>query len=438
MNCSASVAAIAEAPPQRESKYALEGTIAHECMEHALRDTKTRDELLDIYGLEVVDAVDYMVGAVNDRLAFGNEKLLVEQKIVFPLRDHEGNEMFGTVDCAIVDEEGQHLTIIDFKYGAGVAVEPEKNLQMIYYAAGLAHKYAYKFKTYELVIVQPRAFHPDSFVRSWEMTAADLRTYLGFFEKGIERVKSKPKLFAGEKWCRFCPAAVTCPAIVQATLEKAKIAFSSPLEDETPALPEAKDLTPSQLKIVLEKAGAIGAWISKVEDYAETLLREGKSVPGFKLVEKRGVRKWLNPAEAEAEAFKEFGEQIYIPKSFVSPAQLEKFASKKWTAERTVSVSSGLTMAPEDDKRPAVNPLQKAINAFSEEPIEKIDPINQEEKKENDKEKKPRKRKTKDEKTIGVLAKKDKDGNVEVIGEVEIKDFKITENQTDEDDGFGF
>ena len=52
--------------------------------------------------------------------------------------------MFGTVDAAVAEIFGR-LVVIDFKYGAGVAVEPKDNTQMIYYALGIAHEYDYNF-----------------------------------------------------------------------------------------------------------------------------------------------------------------------------------------------------------------------------------------------------------------------------------------------------
>lgn len=363
MNCSGSIALIEKAPPPRESKYAAEGTTAHECMEHMLKESMTREQLFEKYGKEMVEYVDYMYGAVHDRLVLGTEKLLVEEKVTFPLLDHEGNEMFGTVDTAIVDIGGR-LSIIDFKYGAGVAVEPEKNLQMIYYAVAIAAKYKWEFDEVELVIVQPRAFHVDSVVRAWTLTIEELKTYVDLFKKGIERVKSKARTFAGD-WCKFCAGSVICPEQTSRQLEKANIAFSEPLIDNTPAFPQARDLTPSQISIVMQKADILKSWIDEVYAYAEDVLNRGGEVPGFKLVEKRGSRKWVNPIEVEKDAADAFGSKAYS-RELLSPAQMEKVAGKEWVEPRVVSVSSGLTMVADSDKRPAVNPMTKTLTAFDE------------------------------------------------------------------------
>ena len=52
-----------------------------------------------------------------------------EQQLDKSRKVHDG---FGTGDCIIVADDV--LTVIDFKYGKGVAVEAEHNPQMMRYA----------------------------------------------------------------------------------------------------------------------------------------------------------------------------------------------------------------------------------------------------------------------------------------------------------------
>jgi len=381
LNCPGSIALIDKAPPPRESKYAVEGTTAHECMEKMLLSQMSDAELIAKYGDEMFKAVVEMREAVGSRMVLGSEKMIVETKVKFPMQDHEGNEMFGTVDCAILDQ-GHSLVVMDYKHGAGVAVEPEKNLQMIYYAIALADKYHWNFHTVELVIVQPRAFHEET-TRSWTITIEELQNFVIFFEKGIARLKkAKPHLFAG-KWCKFCAASVICPEQTTKALQAAKIAFDEPLVDNMPKFPEVRDLTPDQISMVMQKADILESWISEVRAYAEDVLNRGGDVPGFKLVEKRGSRKWSNPFEVEKDAADAFGSKAYS-RELLSPAQMEKVAGKEWVTPRTVTVSSGLTMVDEGDKRPAVNPTQKILTGFDE-PITEGEPNEKDTKKSSEK-----------------------------------------------------
>ena len=63
---------------------------------------------------------------------------------------------FGTADCILIG--GDTLHVIDFKYGKGVSVSAEENLQMILYALGAyeACRILYPIETVKLSIVQPR------------------------------------------------------------------------------------------------------------------------------------------------------------------------------------------------------------------------------------------------------------------------------------------
>ena len=78
-------------------------------------------------------------------------------------------------------------------------------------------------------------------------------------------------------------------------------------------------------------------------------------VPGYKLVAKRSTRQWVD----EAEALAKLGGTIpmYEPMKVISPAAAEKVLKKSKLAlpdDLVVAVSSGSTLAPESDPRPAV------------------------------------------------------------------------------------
>jgi hypothetical protein len=90
-------------------------------------------------------------------------------------------------------------------------------------------------------------------------------------------------------------------------------------------------------------------------------------VPGYKLVAKRGTRKWIDEAGAQR-VLRELGltdEQI-IERSMASPATVEKVLKKlkKPLPEGIcTSVSSGTTMATVDDPRPEVVQIGQQLTA---------------------------------------------------------------------------
>jgi hypothetical protein len=100
------------------------------------------------------------------------------------------------------------------------------------------------------------------------------------------------------------------------------------------------------------------------------MLEAGKPVPNYKLVAKRGTRKWTNESEA-VESLLALGltnDDIYDSK-LVSPAQAEKKlkALKLPMPDDVVAVvSSGSTMAHESDPRPTVLLIgQQLTNALN-------------------------------------------------------------------------
>jgi hypothetical protein len=103
---------------------------------------------------------------------------------------------------------------------------------------------------------------------------------------------------------------------------------------------------------VLNQADKIDAWLSEIKSQAFKYIDGGGVVPGYKLVEKRAIRKWVDAEKTALDAKKAFGD-IAFDVSLKSPAQMEKLASdaKAWVAKRCQAVSSGLTLVPDHDAR---------------------------------------------------------------------------------------
>jgi hypothetical protein len=127
------------------------------------------------------------------------------------------------------------------------------------------------------------------------------------------------------------------------------------------------NITPDQIGACLQRADDLESYIKDVRDLAYQILEKGGKVPGYKLVPKRATRQWINDADAE-KALKDLGIDP-MKSEVVSPAQAEKLLKKsKLTLPDNLvkSVSSGNTIAPESDPRPAVLQIgQQLADAFS-------------------------------------------------------------------------
>lgn len=151
-------------------------------------------------------------------------------------------------------------------------------------------------------------------------------------------------------WCRFCKAKHICRERAKRNLELAAFEFASPplLEDE-------------EIVEILSKVDNLIAWANDVKEYALQEAVDGKSWSGFKLVEGRSVRKYLNE-KAVAEAAEAAGYDPY-EKKILSITEMQKQMGKKKFEEilgnMVVKPSGKPCLVREDDKRPALKDSAK-------------------------------------------------------------------------------
>lgn len=358
LNCPGSIR-LSAGMPKTSSKYADEGTAAHELAETCLRSGGAANSYLGkiitvnetAYEVthEMADAVQLYLDVLSaDYKSAGfNPVLAIEQR--FHL-DWLYDGMFGTND-ALVGQPFGLLRVYDFKYGAGVAVDVTDNTQLMYYALGAAHGETYD--EVELVIVQPRAQHPDGPVRRQRMWVAELDRWADqVLLPGAEATEDPEAPTNAGEWCRFCPAMAICPAQKEVAVRSAQFAF----QDKPQAPPMAASLAPSELRQILDKASMIEAWLESCREHARLLLEQGADPNelGYKLVAGRASRKWID--EADAEKFLTTLDIDPFEHKLKSPAQAEKAlrGPAKKALEDMVQTVRGVQLAPLSDKREAV------------------------------------------------------------------------------------
>jgi hypothetical protein len=144
--------------------------------------------------------------------------------------------------------------------------------------------------------------------------------------------------------CRWCAAKPICPLLTGAVDRALKTSL--------------QNIDAARLGEMLEQAPLIEEYLASVRALAQQMLENGEPVPGFKLVQKRATRQWINADEAKA-ALSRLGldETELTETKLVSPAQAEKALKKRKIElpdDLVVAVSTGTTLAPEKDPRPAV------------------------------------------------------------------------------------
>jgi len=336
------------------SEAAAEGSAAHALAEYKLRralkmrskkpvsqyDCEEMDENTDAY----VQYVMELIGQAKD------PKVMIEQRLDFSRFVPDG---YGTGDCLIIDVNT--LQIVDLKYGSGVLVEAENNPQLMLYALGALEIFdgIYDINTVSMTIFQPRRENICTFV----MTKDALYQWANDVLKPIAQLayKGKGEYHPGEH-CQFCRAAIRCRARAEEKLRLAALEF---------ALPPL--LSDDEISEILSQLDDLTTWANTIKEYALHAALSGKRWDGYKLVEGRSNRRYINE-EAVAQAAKEAGYTDVYRQSLLTITEMEKYLSKpkfnEILGDLVVKPPGKPTLVPVTDKRPEIN---TAKNDFMEE-----------------------------------------------------------------------
>jgi hypothetical protein len=348
MVCHGSVA-LSQGIKEKSSSYAQEGTECHEAASEYLMENKSWNEatkdLSDDQISIVQEYTDYVLDTMERLTEKGlKPKLWIEQHV----KNADNEEHAGTADCGIL--AGNTLAIIDLKAG-WVPVQVKYNKQLMSYALQFldTHKLWDRVETVRIMIVQPRVYDKPQMVMYGVDQLRDFAKEVGHHIEAIE--KGDKTLVAGDH-CGFCPAKGKCPELRKAAVEKAKMVFDCPKE--------AREYSPQEIAEILNEAELIKAHLAGVEQYARRELEKGREIPGYKLVEKRASYKWVD-FEPVKRAFEGYEWNVIHTVKPKTPLQIAKVAKELGVKlpdfeRRYKKESSGTTLAPDSDNRPAVKP----------------------------------------------------------------------------------
>ena len=373
MNCAGSISLCAGLPEQR-SAYADEGTRAHEVLQNWLEGVEPSlvaadEEMRD----GVMKAVDYVVGRAFEHPYL---QIWIEQRVKVSSRAAP-DRVGGTSDIILYYPGVEMLEVIDFKYGAGVAVDVIGNKQMRIYALGAYEQRGLRVRRIRVTIIQPRAFHVDGPIRDEEFDIGELIDFHADVEEAIEQsLLLNPAFTPGEKQCRWCRGKSICPALQSRALEIVGQDFQSVTITQ---MPSAKGLTLDRLGYILGSKKMVLDYFEAVEEEAYRLAMDGAQIPGQKLVAATGRRAFEGSTAEVSKALgalsglppDEFTKQALL--GVLEAEALIKTAAKpkgkaavtealKQFAFLTTKKSSGkLQLVGIEDPRPAVDPAQQAF-----------------------------------------------------------------------------
>lgn len=366
-NCPGSVKLAEQCADPGSSSYADEGTLAHSVAELKLRmmigevSPKQYEKELaklqksEYWSGEMDEATTFYADTVIEHLAVAGEdaELMIEQQFSLAKWVPEG---FGTSDAVVIG--GNKIEIIDLKYGKGIKIDAENNLQLRLYALGTADLFGdlYEFDTVETTIIQPRLDH----VSTDSMYLDDLMQWAEFELKPVaqEAMDGSDRTACGD-WCRWCPAKAICRKRAEYNLEVAKDDFKAP-----------PLLTDEEIGEILIRADEVKKWVEDIQAFALEQALAGKHYDGWKLVEGRSIRKYADDLKvAEKLVAAGYDEAMLYERKLYGITAMEKIVGKKklttTLGDLLIKPAGKPVLVPESDKRETINTTEAAKADFN-------------------------------------------------------------------------
>lgn len=289
-----------QAYPQADTPESLEGNAAHWAVEQMLTGNMIAEGQIAPNGIvltdEMVEGAELVLDTVTTRIPAGHQ-VHIESSVMIP-SIHE--YCWGTPDVWAFIGDVMTLEVLDYKFGHRFVDEFE-NDQGIAYIAGLVDSIATQLGQgagmidqalkVNFTVIQPRCFHKGASVRTWSVTASDLRAHINALRMAAELSLAPNPVATTNSECRNCPGRHACPALQEAAYADAEFsAQSSPIE----LSPQAASLELKMLERALER---LQARVEGMQEAVVTYIRQGKAVPWHRAEQGFGRQQWSVPNE---------------------------------------------------------------------------------------------------------------------------------------------
>ena len=364
INCPGSAMACQQYPDEA-GPYALEGTIAHEVAQiyaetylnqtghaelNASLDVLRRRHGPEAVTSEMLECAEGYAAYIME-LKTPTSIVLLERRLDFSPWVPGG---FGTGDCVILDNG--RVTVIDYKYGRGVAVDSEDNPQMQLYALGAINDYSciYEFDKVVMSIYQPR-------INNVSEAERDVSELLFWAENTVvpaakEAADANAHYRAGPHCRKFCRHAGRCPTLRN---------FCCDFVEHHGLHASIPRLSDEEIVEVTRMEPLIKMWLDRVNRSALDTILTGGRIEGLRVVEGRGLRRWTDEAQAEKRlrAAGACDDDLFDPPVLKTVAAMEKSVKhlgKNFLLECVgdlIQKTPGKpTLVPASDKRPDYDP----------------------------------------------------------------------------------
>lgn len=311
--------------PEGETEAAREGTAAHWVLQEMIGGTNPTVGALAPNGHaiteEMIEGAEMALEQIEGDLApfaMSLGDVAVEVPLDIP-RVHA--ECRGTPDLRAWVPASRHpqgvttLYLWDYKFGHR-PVEAFENYQCIAYVVGAADQAGIGEAGQAVIgIIQPRAYHRDGPCRFWKTRLDNLRQYINVYSSQAHAaLAASPAASTGPE-CQDCSARHACDAYQRATYVGIDLSTrAQPLEMDPAALGLEARLIDDALDRLKGRQSGLYAQI-------ESLIRGGKSVPGWSLARGPGRLGWIRPVNEVLAAAAMMGVNVAKPVALITPSQ---------------------------------------------------------------------------------------------------------------------
>jgi len=235
--------------------------------------------------------------------------------------------IFGTVDRVII--KGDHVDLVDFKFGIGEIDDADMNIQGQAYLLGVMDKFP-ELQTATVHFLIPRRDE----VLTHDYTRADMEDIRLRINMIVEKAElENAEAIPNTEGCRYCKHKLSCPALSDKMLPLAK-KYSASVEDFEMSLwgnysPEKVD-DPMVLSKMLNVAQVVDKWQAAAKEQALKLaVEEGVEIPGYDL-HYRNASMGIEDAQEAFDAVS----HIMSPDDFMGACKVSVSALAKKYAEK--------------------------------------------------------------------------------------------------------
>ena len=272
----------------------------------------------DMYDAAVDYATDIMV--VYNQAGERHRERWIETKVdtscVYPLTH-------GYVDTCVINPTNCTITIWDAKYGYSI-VEVFENWQLLTYAFAICESLVngQESQGWKLVlkVYQPRGFHRDGVMRSWELSVNDARAYFNILtNKARESMGANAKCTTGLH-CLNCSANHACDSfrrVNHAIYQQTADAIGTDLTGVSLA---------TSVIMARHAKKLLDGYVKALEEQAVTESRMGKALPGLTAEQGYGSLAWRKDLDQEEviNMGDLMGVELRKPRELKTPTQCKK------------------------------------------------------------------------------------------------------------------